>query len=767
MVLRFKTMSRPVAVLVSVLALAACGDDGGTRSQGSSGEGGPSEAGMKLLTESSRQMVRRLASLAAQADGEQDTYLNDVRVEIFKRRLDAGGMSAPERVETHAQLGNELLIAGRTMEAIETLQELMQDVESGGAPKSMVIRVRELLALAWLRRGEEQNCIEHHSTESCLFPIQGSGLHQQTEGSRKAWAEFARILEQRPKYVEASWLLNIAAMTLGEYPEGVPKEWLIEPEAFAAEADVGRFVDEAGERGVDVAELCGSVCMEDFDLDGDLDLLVSSWDLGDQLRYFENDGRGDFEERTEQAGLTGLTGGLNMVHADYDNDGLSDVFVLRGAWRKQAGRVPNSLLRNLGGGRFSDVTEGVGLLSMHPTQTAAWGDYDNDGWLDLFIGNESVPGGAQHPCELYHNDGGRFTEVGGAVGARVVGYVKGVAFGDYNDDGLTDLYISRNDGPNLLLRNDGPKGESPNESQGAVIGNRPAASARPWSFSDQAAAAGVTQPDWSFPTWWFDYDGDGLLDLWVSGYQFNSVRRVVKDYLGKKHGGILPKLYRNRGDGTFEDATESAGLDRMMMTMGCNFGDIDNDGRQDFYVGTGEPDFRALYPNRMFLNRAGEEFLEVTTSAGLGHLQKGHGIAFGDVDGDGDQDLYAVMGGAFTGDAYRNALFMNPGQGNHWLTLRLEGVEANRSAIGARLRVRVLTGAGAQRDIYAQVGTGGSFGSQSLQAEIGLEDAVAVIDVEVRWPGSGRVQLTGPLERDATYSLKEAGEPVLWDPSGR
>jgi hypothetical protein len=724
---------RPVKALlgIAVLLLVACGDAGSSAH----------------LTGSTQRMVGRLADLAAESDGEIDTYLNDQRVEMYRGRLAGVRLSPQERIETHAKLGNELLVAGRTEEALETLQELMDQVLTGDASRKMVLRVRELLALAWLRLGEEQNCIEHHGTESCLMPIQGSGLHQSTEGSINAMREFGEILEMRPKNLEASWLLNIAAMTLDRYPDGVRPEWLIPPEIFESEADVGRFVDVAGERGVDVEDLCGGVCLEDFDLDGDLDLMASSWDLHDQLRYFENDGRGFFTERTEEAGLTGLTGGLNMVHADYDNDGLPDVFVLRGAWRKEAGRLPNSLLRNLGGGRFSDVTEETGLLSMHPTQTAAWGDYDNDGWLDLFIGNETIPGAADvHPCELYHNDGGMFTEVAARVGLNIGAFVKGVVFGDYDNDGYTDLYLSRNDGPNLLMHNDGPRGET---SRGPA-----------WSFSDRATEAGVTQPDWSFPTWWFDYDNDGLLDLWVSGYQFNSVRRVVKDYLGKKHGGILPRLYRNRGDGTFEDATVATRADRIVMTMGCNYGDIDNDGWLDYYAGTGEPDFRALYPNRMFLNRQGEEFLEVTTSGGFGHLQKGHAIAFGDIDADGDQDVYAVMGGAFTGDAFRNALFLNPGQGNHWLKLRLEGVEANRSAIGARVRVRVTDAAGAARDIHVHVGTGGSFGSQSLQAEIGLGDAASIDEVEVRWPGSGLVQRIGALERDAIYAVKEGAEPV-------
>ena len=108
----------------------------------------------------------------------------------------------------------------------------------------------------------------------------------------------------------------------------------------------------------------------------------------DQLRYFHNNGDGTFTERTEAAGLTGEVGGLNMIHADYNNDGHPDVLVLRGGWLRNHGGYPMSLLRNNGNGTFDDVTEEAGLLSANPTQTAAWADYDGDGLLDLFVGRE-------------------------------------------------------------------------------------------------------------------------------------------------------------------------------------------------------------------------------------------------------------------------------------------------------------------------------------------------------------------------------------------
>jgi hypothetical protein len=164
----------------------------------------------------------------------------------------------------------------------------------------------------------------------------------------------------------------------------------------------------------------------------------------------------------------------------------------------------------------------------------------------------------------------------------------------------------------------------------------------------------------------------------------------------------------------------------------------------------------------MFRNRGDGTFADVTTAGGFGHLQKGHGVAFADLDGDGDQDLYLETGGAFTGDAYPTVVFANPGNGHRWLTLRFRGVKANRAAVGARVRVDVATPRG-DRSIHHLVGTGGSFGSSSLQAEIGLGDATAVRSIEVRWPGSGTVSNYPGIEMDRAWLAVEGAtalEPV-------
>src|SRR6185295_16004554 len=150
-----------------------------------------------------------------------------------------------------------------------------------------------------------------------------------------------------------------------------------------AQYPLPRFDNVAKEVGVDVYGLSGGAILDDFDNDGRLDLVVSSLNFQDQMRYLHNSGDGTFEDRTEHSGLMGEVGGLNMIQADYDNDGFVDVLVLRGGWMGTEGGFPFSLLRNKGNGTFTDVTRAAGLVRFAPSQTATWLDYDGDGWLDL------------------------------------------------------------------------------------------------------------------------------------------------------------------------------------------------------------------------------------------------------------------------------------------------------------------------------------------------------------------------------------------------
>ena len=188
---------------------------------------------------------------------------------------------------------------------------------------------------------------------------------------------------------------------------------------------------------------------------------------------------------------------------------------------------------------------------------------------------QSVDPSDPDPCELYHNNrDGTFTECAAASGLAVSRFVKAVACADYDHNGRPYLYLScRDGGINLLFHNDGPA--EPGSGR--------------WKFTEVSRQAGVADSVLSFSTWFFDYDNDGWEDLFVSGYTARDVGEVAADYLGLPHKAALPRLFRNNHDGTFTNMTASARLNRVCMTMGCNFGDLDNDGWLDFYLGTGTP----------------------------------------------------------------------------------------------------------------------------------------------------------------------------------
>jgi hypothetical protein len=234
-----------------------------------------------------------------------------------------------------------------------------------------------------------------------------------------------------------------------------------------------------------------------------------------------------------------------------------------------------------------------------------------------------------------------------------------------------------------------------------------------------------------------------------------SVTEVARFYVGLPPQAETMRLYRNDGRGGFVDVTKVVGLDRVVPTMGANFGDLDNDGFLDFYLGTGAPSYAALMPNVMFRNRDGRSFVDVTTATGTGHLQKGHGVAFADIDGDGDQDVFANIGGFVAGDSYHKVLFENPGHGNDWIRIKLAGVKSNRAALGARVRLEVPGSDGKRRLVYRTVSSGGSFGASPLAQHIGLGKGARIQALEVYWPASNTRQVFKDVPVNQAIEVRE------------
>ncbi|MDR7131141.1 tetratricopeptide (TPR) repeat protein [Algoriphagus sp. 4150] len=631
---------------------------------------------------------------------------------------------------------NILMELGREDEAITLYEKVLPSIKD-----SQSKRITRDLAIAYLRKGERDNCIFDHAAESCIIPLRGLGLHRNKTGSTKAIDLYLQLLERDPKDIESRWLLNIAYMTLGSYPDQVPPAYLIADMEGDRTVEVQPFEDIAGGLKLDVKNMAGGSIVEDFDNDGYLDIITSSLELTDQLHYFKNNGNGTFTDVSEQSGLKNIRGGLNMIHADYNNDGYKDILILRGAWKGKYGNEPNSLLRNNGDGTFTDVTTISGILSFHPTQTATWNDFNNDGFLDVFIGNETSDPFELHPSELYLNNGdGTFRNIASISNSDYSMFIKGVTSGDYNNDGWQDIFISTMNGQRMLLKNNGLDG-------GEI------------SFQNVTSQAGLDDDlGNSFVTWFWDYDNDGWLDIFVCDYSF---RESMAYYAAAEKLDILAGnknkmlLYRNNRDGTFTNMANELGLNKMVFAMGANFGDIDNDGFLDMYLGTGNPQYQSLIPNKMFKNIGGERFEDVTASARVGHLQKGHGVSFADLDNDGDQDIYIQLGGAYPGDAYQNSLFMNPGQSNNnWIYISLEGVASNRDAIGSRIKVS-FTENGIARSVYRDVNSGGSFGGSPLRREIGIGKATKIDHIEIQWGGSNTTQRVTDIQPNQLIKITE------------
>jgi hypothetical protein len=505
----------------------------------------------------------------------------------------------------------------------------------------------------------------------------------------------------------------------------------------------------------------GGSVFDDFTGDGLPDLFVTSLDVDRGASLYVNRGDGRFDDRSEAAGLADQIYALNLACADFDNDGNLDVILLRGAWEKP---MRMSLLRNTGHNSFEDVTIASGLAEPISTESAVCGDYDNDGLVDLFVCGEYFPptfgGGAIPPeprnrCRLYHNEGhGKFVDLAATAGVTNERCAKGSAWGDYDGDGRLDLFVSNMNAPCRLYHNEGNG-----------------------TFRDVASQLDVVGPAHSFACWFWDYDNDGRLDLYANDYTSSLAEFVAASLKLPFDRSGRPRLYRNVGTDGFQDVTRDVGLDRELMPMGANFGDIDNDGFLDFYLGTGRMSLDVLVPNLMFKNDAGRRFDDVTMSSGTGHLQKGHGISFADFDCDGDLDLYVVAGGAVPGDRSFNLLFQNPslqksGRGRHWLKVKLVGTKTNRAALGAQIQAIIHGADGKQRSIYRTIGNNGSFGGNSLVESIGLLEATSVAELKVFWPTSRTTQTFRDVAADQAIEITEDADGVTplsqpWHPALR
>ncbi len=554
----------------------------------------------------------------------------------------------------------------------------------------------------------------------------------------------------------------------------------------------------------------------DYDSDGFYDLFVPD---GVEARLFRNTRDGRFEDVTAAAGLAGLDGVGTAVFADYDNDGVKDAFISRTF-------TPNQLFRGNGDGTFTDVTTTAGIGEDCCTTVASWGDVDNDGLLDLYVGRyldarESIPttfyARNGEPNQLYRNNGdGTFSIITVVAGVGELGLCLGSVFGDYDNDGDADLYVSNDFGRKTLYRNDGLG------SDGIP------------RFTDATVETGTLAYGAGMSASFGDYDNNGTLDIYIahirsdSGwfamwptvlrYMFNSWRQGVwlTDMplymeIMRQSGLDFVKVFedmaagntllRNRGDGTFEDVSWAASANPPGWFWGSGFADFDNDGWQDIYSANGwvyndpgteiEQDFlnnvvsqqdeyktgaffdpanfgneswHGWERNRHLRNRGLDEhgratFEEIGRAAGTDLLLNSRGTAVADFWNRGVLDI------AVAASADRHALLRNEvGGGRSWLAIELVGGVGqladgtNRDAVGARATLRV----GEQRQLREVVLGDGYSSQNTLRLYFGLGANVTTVDeLQVTWPRSGAIQTFHDVAVNHIVEIREGRDEVV------
>ncbi len=680
-----------------------------------------------------------LLQLPPDLRGRPEARVLQARLMAFEGRALEAQTIATEVLREHPQsLDAQLLLAELALKAASTMDlGEARDLSRQILRQAPTHRDAGLMLLeAQLRLGEFNEAVEVASSLLEAYPDDGYvGL---LAGTAAFWGGHKDVipllrqavdqnLDHYPERLKSLWLLRLAWERQGGYPADLPKRYRFNPFVQMSANPAVVFVDIGSQTGVDKRDRGRGSAWLDFDGDGDQDL----FSVGIQSTHalYRNEGQGQFEDVTLLWGLDDSRGGWGGAAADFDNDGDADLFVTRDAWE---GAAANSLYRNEDN-RFVDVAQRAGIDEAQASFTAAWGDVDLDGYLDLYVANGVIGDGGRNNL-WYNQRDGTFVDIGQASGTADSSKTIGTAFGDYDGDGYLDLYVVNIGTPNRLYHN-GTDG----------------------TFVDRADQTGVIFPlEGGYVTFFFDFNNDGQLDLFAS--TMSAFEDVLNSWVeGRAIEPNRPFLYLNNGDGTFADIAVPAGLGRSFGSMGIGLGDVDNNGFPDIYLANGGPEMYRLEPNALFLNQGDGRFVEVTSAAGVGNLGKGHGATFADFDADGDIDLYAGLGGHYDADVWPNSLYRNDGPVGNYLGLKLVGTASNRDAIGARVVVYC-----EDRQVHGQVASGYGFGSSNaLALHLGLGRADQVERLEVRWPsGKGQIwegvpanRLLRIVEGEANYAV--------------
>ncbi|HEX2684230.1 MAG TPA: VCBS repeat-containing protein, partial [Ferruginibacter sp.] len=315
-----------------------------------------------------KKMMDYLENMRLSLNNPKNSFAAEARIAYYDSLLPIT-KDPSENLNLVYKKANALLEAGREQEAVNLFNRIAVYVKD--VPQSRKFAI-PALGLAYMRLAERNNCITNHAAESCIMPIQGKGIHRDKLPAEKAIQLYEQSLKEDPTNLDSRWLLNIAYMLTGGYPSKVPQAYLIPGLDAKSKVNVNPFTDIAAGLGIDHKNRSGGMIVDDFNYDGNLDIISSAWGLDDPVHYYKNNGDGTFTDASAESGIGRFKGGLNLTQADYNNDGWIDFFILRGGWQGQNFGLeqPNSLIRNNGDGTFTDVTYEAGIFSEHPTQTA-------------------------------------------------------------------------------------------------------------------------------------------------------------------------------------------------------------------------------------------------------------------------------------------------------------------------------------------------------------------------------------------------------------
>jgi len=607
------------------------------------------------------------------------------------------------------------------------------------------------LAMSYMRLGEGENCLSTlkaagagrpgeahvHDNTAMICALPFTAFHSKPEYSREAARLFEKLLDgyDRSNYLYR-WLLNLSYMTINEFPAGVPERYRIQsnfidtfygPKKKEVEARYSYLNFEEGARQMGIASLNTGrgVAVEDFTHDGALDIVTCSTFEG--MHFFRNQQGKKFADQTRGSGLEAVKQCFAVVPVDYDNDGWMDLFVSRPFSHY-------SLLKNNGDGTFRDVTVEVGLWDpkdndkIAATWIPAWADVNNDGKLDLFLAEWAfrmpmVSGIMAKP----RIDSALFINENGHFVNRTKEYGLEKFVRDYYYVGAAFGDYDGDGFPDLLLT-------SPLRKSTVLLHN-----VEGKGFVDSGL---ITSDVSGFTAAFLDVNHDGRLDIFLGGFgdaKSNTEQVVFGHKTNEFLSGHSTLLIQTK-DGKFEDHSQV--FDMPVSTMGASWGDLTNSGCYDFYFGTGDPEPWFILPHLMYKGKSkgtgcAVEFENISMIQGFGNLQKGHGIVFSDFNNDGRQDVFSSLGGMWPGDAWASQLFINHSDlSNTWTKIRLRGRKTNYFGIGAMIHVQAVNAAGEEIVRYYYMDNKTGFGGGPLLAHIGLANATKITRVEVTWPAS-------------------------------